>query len=154
MMFRFPEFSRDLHRGEEGAVGDLLNRAYGGGAEAKTVDGLRRAGVIAGEVVLPCQGGIVGYYALSRMRAPGGALCVGPVAIDPDWQRAGHGRRMIGLLAEWARLSGTCVLAEGCEAFFARAGFRASGVDGLWLAGPARDLSGVELLFPKAFDRT
>lgn len=151
MSFKFPEFSRDMRRGDEDAVDDLLNRVYGGGAEVQIVHGLRQSGAVAGEVVLPYQGSIVGYYILSQMRAPDGMLCLGPLAIDPDWQRAGHGRRMIGLLAEWARISSTSVIAQGCAPFFARAGFRAGPLSDISVAGPERDLSGVDLSFPTAF---
>ncbi len=153
-MLKFPEFSRDLHRGEEGAVDELLASVYGGEGEAQIVHALRRSGSIAGEVVLPHKGAIVGYYALSQMRAPAGVVCLGPLAIDPDWQRAGHGRRMIGLLAEWARISGKHVVAQGCQPFFVRAGFRAGPVEGVSQAGPEWDQSADKLIFPAAFGKT
>lgn len=133
MILRFPEFSREMRAGEEAAVADLLTRAYRRGDEAARADALRRAGHMAGEVVLPYRGGVVGYYALSG--APGAVLALGPVAIDPDWQGAGHGRRLIGMLSEWARLSGTSVIAEGPTGFLRRAGF-AEGESGTMRAGP------------------
>ncbi|PVA09956.1 N-acetyltransferase [Pelagivirga sediminicola] len=147
---RFPEFSRDMRAGEEGAVDDLLTRAYGDASAARVIGDLRRSGLVAGEVVLPYRGTIVGYYALSRMQAPDDLLCVGPMAIDPDWQRAGHGRRLIGLLAEWARLTKQGVIAKGPQGFFLRAGFR-SVADDIAIAGPERDLP--ELRFPAALGR-
>ncbi len=151
MILRFPEFSRDMHRGEEGAVDDLLNRVYGTDAEAKMLHALRRSGAVAGEVVLPYQGGIVGYYALSQMRAPDGVLCLGPLAIHPDWQRSGHGRRLIGLLSEWARISETCVIAQGCVPFLQRAGFRAGPVAGMAQAGPDVSPGDWKPVYPAAF---
>ncbi len=154
MILKFPEFSRDMHRGEEGAVDELLARVYGSDVKAQIVHALRRSGAIAGEVVLPYKGAIVGYYALSQMRAPSGVLCLGPLAIDPDWQRSGHGRRMIGLLAEWARISGKHVIVRTCEPFFARAGFRAGPGAGVSLAGPEWDQSAGDLIFPTAFGKT
>ncbi|MEB8389033.1 N-acetyltransferase [Rhodobacteraceae bacterium KMM 6894] len=160
MILRFPEFSREMRRGEEPAVRDLLVRAFGGPAEADLVEALRRAGSIAGEVVLPFQGGIVGYYALSQMRAPEGWLCLAPVAIAPDWQGSGHGRRMIGMLAEWARRSGTHVVVLGQVPFYERAGFSveraarltsAFPVEHTLLAGPGEDAPQLALTYPKAF---
>jgi putative acetyltransferase len=160
MILRFPEFSREMRCGEEPAVRDLLLRAFDGPAEADLVEGLRRAGDIAGEVVLPFQGGVVGYYALSRMRAPEGWLCLAPVAIAPDWQGSGHGRRMIGMLAEWARRSETYVVVLGQVPFYTRAGFDAERAARLsspypvaqtLLAGPGDEVPEATLIYPKAF---
>ena len=91
----------------------MLEAAFETTGEARLVDALRRSGAIAGEVVLPYQGGVVGYYAVSQMRAPQGWLCLAPVAIDPEWQGSGHGRRMLGMLTEWARMSQTFVVVLG-----------------------------------------
>ena len=160
MILRFPEFSRELRRGEEPAVRDLLTQAFGGAAEADLVEALRREGDIAGEVVLPYQGGIVGYYAVSRMRAPEQWLCLAPVAIAPDWQGSGHGRRMVGMLAEWARRSGTFVVVLGPVPFYTRSGFsdqRAACLTSPYpvpqtlLAGPGNDVPKTTLIYPKAF---
>ncbi|MCQ0093917.1 GNAT family N-acetyltransferase [Roseovarius sp. M141] len=160
MILRFPEFSREMRRGEEPAVGALLQRAFGGDGEARLVQALRKSGAVAGEVVLPFQGGIVGYYALSRMDAPEGWLCLAPVAIDPDWQGAGHGRRLIGMLAEWARRSGTYVAVLGQVPFYERAGFNATRASRLTtpypvaqtlIAGPGEDAPQAALSYPAAF---
>lgn len=160
MILRFPEFSRAMRRGDEPAVDDLLTRAFGSDAEADLVHALRRAGDIAGEVVLPFQGGVVGYYALSRMRAPEGWLCLAPVAIAPDWQGSGHGRRMIGMLSEWARRSGTFVVVTGQLPFYSRAGFSAERAARLTLpdpgtqtllAGPGEEAPQLDLIYPKVF---
>lgn len=142
MMLRFPEFSRDLRRGEEGAVDALLRAAHGDASAARAVTALRAAGDIAGEVVLPCQGDIVGYYALAQMRAPKGWLVLAALAVAPDWQGQGHGRRLMGVLSEWARLSGRCVIAPGPLRFFERAGFRAGpgGIPAAGLTGGEADL--------------
>ena len=157
-----PGFSRDLHPGEESAVDDLLRLAFGGTEEVALVHKLRKSHAIAGEVVLPMGDGIVGYYALSAMRRPKGWLCLAPVAIHPDLQRRGHGRRMIGMLTEWARLSGTPVVVVGAPAFYQRAGFRSDFAAELTspypaehtlLAGLAKSPApGTELVFATAFD--
>lgn len=155
------QFSREMRRGEEPAVAALLERAFGGQAEARLVEKLRRAGDIAGETVLPSDDGIVGYYALSVMRSPKTWLCLAPVAIDPDWQGQGHGRRMIGLLSEWARLSGCYVVVLGEPGFYERAGFSVARaakltspypITNTLLAGPGTDVPEQTLIYPKAFE--
>lgn len=121
--FQPPAFVRDLYAGEEDAVDALLHVAFGGQDEAQLVRKLRAARVIAGEKVLPMKDHIVGYYALSHMVRPKGWLCLAPVAIHPDIQRRGHGKRMMGMLTEWARLTETPVVVLGDPAFYERAGF-------------------------------
>ena len=64
-LFQSPEFARDLRPGEEPAVDALLDHAFGGTDESRLVAKLRKARVIAGETVLPMEGQIIGYYALS-----------------------------------------------------------------------------------------
>lgn len=161
-MLQSPEFSREMRRGEEAAVADLLGLTFAGDAEARLVAALRKSGSMAGEVVLPYQGEVVGYYALSQMRAPKDWLCLAPVAIHPDWQRRGHGRRMIGMLTEWARLSGTRVVVLGQVPFYERAGFSAAGaarltspypVEHTLLAGAGTDAPDATLIYPAAFER-
>lgn len=160
-MVRGTQFSREMRRGEEPAVAAVLERAFGGQAEARLVDRLRRAGDIAGETVLPSGDGLVGYYAISKMRSPKHWFCLAPVAIDPDWQGKGHGRRMIGLLSEWARLSGCYVVVLGQPGFYERAGFSGARaakltspypVTNTLLAGPGADVPEQTLIYPKAFE--
>ncbi len=156
-----PDFSRELRRGEEDEVDTLLRKAFDGSGEADLVRALRKDGVMAGESVATWDGRIAGYYALSYMVAPKGWLCLAPVAVSPDRQRSGLGRRMIGMLAEWARLSQTYVVVLGQVAFYERAGFsqaRAQGLTSLYplehmmLAGPGVDVPKVVALkYPKAF---
>jgi len=140
-----------MRRGEDAAVDDLLARAFSHPHASRRIAALRRSGDIVGEVVLPFQGGIVGYYALAQMKAPAGWLCLATVAIDPGWQGSGHGRRLMGVLSEWARLSGQSVIATGPEAFLTRSGFGASPVEGTFLAGPGVDMPHVTATYPPAF---
>lgn len=159
-MFNRPEFAREMRRGEEAAVDDLLRAAFGGEEEVRLVHKLRKSKAIAGEQVLPMGGDIVGYYALCRMVAPKGWLCLAPVAITPALQRQGHGRRMIGMLTEWARLTQSPIVVLGDPRFYTRAGFSdvlAGQVSGPY---PAQDtmIAGVsaapqaKLIYPPAFD--
>jgi len=156
----FPGFTRPMRPGEEDAVAALLRAAFGGEEEARLVAALRREGAIAGERVLPMGREMIGYYVLSAMRAPEGWLCLAPVAIAPEHQRRGHGRRMVGQLAEWARLSGQYVVVLGEVAFYARAGFRADRaarltspfpVAHMLLAGPGKEAPEAGLIYPRAF---
>jgi putative acetyltransferase len=156
-----PSFQRPMNPGEEAVVERLLQRAFKGSDEARLVRSLRKSRQIAGEMVVPGEAGIVGYYALSKMVEPKGWLALAPVAIDPDWQGRGIGRRMVGMAAEWARLSRTMIVVLGAVPFYRKAGFKAaraaklvSGypVDHLLLAGPGDDAPAKALVYPPSFD--
>jgi len=156
-----PSFQRPMNPGEEAAVERLLQRAFKGSSEAQLVRKLRKSRQIAGEMVVPGEGGIVGYYALSKMVEPKGWLALAPVAIDPEWQRRGIGKRMVGMAAEWARLSQTMIVVLGDVPFYEKAGFKAGRaaklisaypVDHLLLAGPGGDAPEKALIYPSSFD--
>ncbi len=155
-----PDFSRELRRGEEDEVDALLRSAFDGADEAELVRALRKTGAMAGESVATWDGRIAGYYALSHMVAPKGWLCLAPVAVSPDRQGSGLGRRMMGMLSEWARLSDTYVVVLGQVAFYERAGFSQARAQGLtspyplahtMIAGPGSDVPVAALQYPKAF---
>ncbi|WP_422033123.1 GNAT family N-acetyltransferase [Roseovarius sp.] len=161
MIPAFPGFTRPMHPGEEAAVADLLDTAFGGSDESQLVEALRKSGDMAGEMVLPMGERVIGYYALSPFRAPKGWLCLAPVAIAPDLQGHGHGRRMIGQLAEWARLTRQYVVVLGQVEFYEKAGFRKDRAAKLTspyplehtlLAGPGEDAPAQALRYPKPFD--
>ena len=118
-----PDFARELRAGEEGLVDALLHAAFGSPDEAELVHSLRKARCIAGETVQTWDGRVIGYYALSYMIRPKGWLCLAPVAIAPDLQGRGFGKRMIGFLGEWARLTQTPVVVLGAPGFYEKAGF-------------------------------
>jgi putative acetyltransferase len=122
-MLQFPDHAREMRKGEEDAVDALLKIAFDRNDEANLVHALRRSGDIAGETVLPMGERIVGYYALSKMVAPKGWLCLAPVAIAPDVQGRNYGLRMMGMLCEWAKLSNQTVVVLGAVPFYERAGF-------------------------------
>ncbi|WP_028958559.1 GNAT family N-acetyltransferase [Sulfitobacter sp. 20_GPM-1509m] len=155
-----PDFSRELRRGEEDEVDALLRSAFDGPDEAELVHALRKAGAMAGESVATWDGRIAGYYALSHMIAPKGWLCLAPVAVSPDRQGHGLGRQMVGMLAEWARLSETYVVVLGQVSFYEQAGFSLARAQGLsspyplehtMIAGPGTDVPAAALKYPKAF---
>jgi len=156
------DFTRPLQSGEEDAIDTLLRAAFGGPAEAQLVRKLRKAKVMAGEMVLPFEGEIAGYYALSYLVKPKGWLALAPVAIAPAFQRQKMGKRMIGMLSEWARISGTPVVVLGAPDFYEKAGFRRDRA--AKLTQPCPDevtmIAGVThahaktLVYPRAFNAT
>lgn len=155
------DFMREMRRGEEAAVEELLRAAFGSEDEARLVRALRKSGDLAGESVVAQDGRIVGYFALSWLVKPKGWLALAPVAVDPGHQGQGIGRRMCGMLSEWARLSRQMVLVLGEPGFYERAGFsqaRAARLNApypvahLLLAGPGDDAPEATLVYPRAFD--
>lgn len=160
-LFPTPQFARDLKAGEEAAVDALLQAAFGGDDEVRLVHSLRKSHAMAGEVVLPMNDRIVGYYALSALVKPKGWLCLAPVAIHPDLQGRGHGKRMMGVLTEWARLTQTPVVVLGAPEFYEKAGFSRHyatalqspyPVENTMLAGVSKPVSAQHLKYPDAFD--
>ena len=156
----FPSFLRPMKPEEAAQVDALLRAAFGGSDEAELVAKLRHAGAMVGEMVLPLGEAVIGYYALSKMVAPQGWLCLAPVAIRPDWQGMNHGKRMIGQLVAWAEGAQKPVVVLGQPAFYARAGFSATKAANLVTPYP-KDFTllaghdgapAVELVYPKAFD--
>lgn len=159
-MLQFPDHAREMRKGEEDAVDALLKAAFETDAEANLVKALRKSGQIAGETVLPMGDRIVGYYALSKMVAPKKWLCLAPVAVAPDVQGRRFGSRMMGVLAEWARLSKSTVVVLGNVPFYERAGFSAQSAAKLtspyplsntMLAGCPDKTPSETLIYPKPF---
>ena len=158
--FQSPEFARDMRHGEEPAVDAWLADAFQGTAESRLVAALRKNRAIAGETVLPMGDRIIGYYALCYMVAPKGWLCLAPVAIAPAFQRRGYGKRMLGVLTEWARLTKTPIIVVGDPTFYQRVGFSSAAAQDLQSPYPIAQtlLAGVSgtpvasLTYPKAFE--
>jgi putative acetyltransferase len=130
------DFMREMRAGEEAEVERLLQKAFGGNDEARLVRLLRKDGAMAGEMVIAGPGGIAGYFALSEFGAPKGWLCLAPVAVHPDHQGQRIGRRMMGLLTEWAR-------AAKLKTPYP--------IEHTMLAGPGSDVPEAELVYPAAF---
>ena len=151
---------RELRRGEEAQVDDLLALAFKGQDEVRLVHRLRKDRAIAGEMVISADNRIVAYAGLSQMIQPKGWLCLAPVAVLPDWQGRHIGSRMVGMITEWARLSKKTIVVLGEPGFYARNGFsseRAAQLTSPYpishtlLAGPGETAPTETLVYPKAF---
>lgn len=81
-----PDMSRSITEADYDDIDALLTAAFGAEDEARLVRQLRADGDMWHELIKPWLGETVGYYALSRMRAPDGWACLAPVAVLPKWQ--------------------------------------------------------------------
>jgi putative acetyltransferase len=156
-----PDFMRPLRLGEEGAAEALLVAAFPGRGEADLVRSLRARGEMVAEWVLPWQDGIAGYLALSRMVGPAGWLALAPVAVAPDWQGKGWGRRLVSGVMRLMAIKGETTVVLGNPDFYGRCGFdhrRAAQLTGpypvkfLSLARPGTDTPAETLVYSPAFD--
>lgn len=159
MMVIGPDYCRDMHAVEEPAVDALLRDAFGREDEVRLVHALRKSGKMVGEMVLPWEGGVAGYAALSQLTAPKGWIALGPVAIADHLRGRRHGKRMLGLISEWARITKTPMVVVGPRAFFEKGGFSHTNAQGLDTPFPLEDtlIAGVDgqpmerVIYPKAF---
>lgn len=144
---------------EEPAVDALLRNAFGGDKEVHLVRALRKSGKMMGEMVLPWEGGVAGYAALSQFTAPKGWIALGPVVIADHLRGRRHGKRMVGLITEWAKITDTPLVAVGPRAFYESAGFSHANAQGLQTPFSLDQtlIAGIEgmpleqLIYPKAF---
>jgi len=106
-------------------IHELLVAAFRRRGEAELVEALRKDGDLVFGCVAAVGGLIVGYAALSRMKAPFPALGLGPVAVDAPRRRKGVASALLrwslaqALHEQWR---GVFVLGDG--AFYSRFGFR------------------------------
>jgi len=154
-----PDFCRDMRAVEAPAVDALLRDAFGGEDEVRLVRDLRKAGKMMGEMVLPYEGGVVGYAGLCQLTAPKGWLALAPVAIAASMRGRRHGQRMVGLITEWAKITKTPLVVVGARGFYERAGFSHANAQGLETPFPLEHtmIAGIDgtpyerLVYPKAF---
>jgi putative acetyltransferase len=123
---------RDETGADHAAVARVHRLAFGGDAEARLVEALRRSGAAAASLVAECGGGtIVGHVLLSRLVSPPGALALAPLAVLPDRQRRGVGSALVRAALARARAGGwAAAFVLGNPAFYGRFGFEAEAARG------------------------
>lgn len=119
----------------------LLDRCFGETRHAKTCERLREGRLPAAGLALGAVRGdaLVGTIRLWDVAAGPGrpALLLGPVAVAPELQGAGIGKRLIDEALARARAAGhRAVILVGDEPYYRRFGFARAPVEGLWLPGP------------------
>ncbi|MGD9925112.1 MAG: GNAT family N-acetyltransferase [Pseudorhodoplanes sp.] len=114
-----------------GAIREINHAAFGVSVEADLVDRLRADGDLLLSLVAERDGAIVGHCGFSRLtvRDAGrgaAAVSLGPVAVLPDCQRTGIGRRMIrDGIARLVRGGETLIFVLGDPYYYGRFGFDA-----------------------------
>ena len=122
---------RDETEADHAAVARLHGLAFGGDAEARLVDALRRSGAAAVSLVAESGGVVVGHVLLSKLDAPEGALALAPLAVLPDRQRRGVGSALVRAALARAREGGwAAVFVLGDPAYYGRFGFSADAARG------------------------
>ena len=128
-----PEDSADIRA--------LHARAFGPGRFARTAYRLREGTAEASPFCRVCR--IDGQLAAAVRFTPiliggrGGALLLGPLAVDPAFANQGHGRGLVATALEAARSAGIAlVVLVGDEPYYARLGFRPVPRGQIALPGP------------------
>ena len=96
-----PDFTREATESDYDAIDELLKLAFENDAEAGIVMRLRENGDMWSEIVMPWNGVIGGYAALSRMKSPDDWACLGPVAVRPEFQN-GALRTNYEMRSDWS----------------------------------------------------
>ncbi len=123
--------------GDEAAIAHVNDAAFGGPAEARLVDAVRRAGHAAISLVAVTGSRIAGHIlftpiVLDPPAAPLLMLGLGPMAVLPECQRHGIGSRLVEAgLRECAQAGCGVVVVIGHPEFYPRFGFRPAGAYGL-----------------------
>lgn len=91
---------REEQAGEQTAVFTIESAAFGRDLEAKIVDKLREAGAVVLSLVAEIDGRLVGHALYSTVRLVDGereetAVALGPIGVDPEWQKQGIGGALI-----------------------------------------------------------
>lgn len=107
------------------AIRELLLAAFQRSGEAELVEALRKEGDLVFGCVAAIDGLVVGYVALSRMRAPFPALGLGPVAVAEGRRRKGVASDLLRWsLARAQKDRWRAILVLGDSAFYGRFGFQ------------------------------
>ena len=132
---------RDERSGDVPAREALLDACFGEERFVKTCERLREGRLPADglSLVIDREGEIVGTVQLWRVSAGPGrpALLLGPIAVDPAWQRLGLGAKLMRTaLNRAAMLDHRAVLLVGDAPYYGRFGFSAEATQRLRLPGP------------------
>lgn len=118
---------RPERRADAPAIAALLEMAFPGPYEARLVADLRAEGALAVSLVAEAGGGLVGHAALSPVTVEAGDgpwLGLGPLAVRPDRQRRGLGKRLTRAALDAAAEAGAAaVFVLGEPGYYAMLGF-------------------------------
>jgi putative acetyltransferase len=127
ILYKHRMMIREEQPADRMAIRSVVMAAFEREAEADLVDWLREGGDSTISLVAQENGAVVGHVLFSRMSAPFRALGLAPVAVSPEWQRAGIGGALIRAGLERAREEGwEAVFVLGDPAYYRRFGFEPS----------------------------
>lgn len=116
--------------GDRGALHTLHCAAFGASAEADLVDQLRDEGAVVLSLVAKEDGRLVGHVLYSRLTIDddtNGASALAPVAVIPERQKQGIGKRLIeSAHRELTARGEMLVFVLGAPAYYQRFGFSAA----------------------------
>jgi predicted N-acetyltransferase YhbS len=131
----------------------LHARAFGPGSYARTAYRVREG---TADVTPHCRVCTIDGQLVAAVRftpvtiaGKGGALLLGPLAVDPAWANLGYGRALVAKALEDARTAGIAIIVlVGDEPYYGRLGFRRVPWGQIALPGPVdpNRLLAVELL--------
>ena len=135
---------RQEREGDEAVIADVVARAFAGKPyaddnDALIVGKLRDAGALILSLVAEAKGQMVGQVALSPATiGEGRYLCLGPIAVLPEFQGRGIGSDLMGHALGVAQVYGRDgVVLMGNPAFYGRFGFQR--YPGVTFNGPGAD---------------
>ena len=113
---------------DHAAIRAITDAAFGGPAESRIIDGVRAEGAALVELVAEADGEVVGHVLFSRMTVTPQRFIagLGPVAVAPAAQGAGHGAALCRAGIEAVRALGAeAVVVLGHPTYYPRFGFSA-----------------------------
>lgn len=144
--------TRPAAAGDMTAISDLSARVFGPGRFVRTAYRIREG---TPDVSAFCRVAMLGQRIIAAIRmtevrvgGQGGALLLGPLAVDPDFANLGHGRRLIAESTAAAKAAGReIVLLVGDLPYYGRLGFMLVPAGRIELPGPvdAQRLMALEL---------
>jgi putative acetyltransferase len=122
-----PETPSDENTIEQVTRQSFLSHPYSHQTEQFIIRALRADHALAVSLVAEDAGRIVGHIALSRVTTSDGATGwygLGPISVEPEWQRCGIGRTLMESgLAEIRKLGANGCVLVGDPAYYTRFGF-------------------------------